>query len=88
MAISGDVETISQFPGLQWLAQPTNDIDTFAAELRQSLPNIVLSIGRPSRWHVKDDINAFISELRRSLPNIVLCVGKANRWHVQANSWF
>lgn len=48
LAISGDAETISQFPGLQWLAQPTNDVDTFAAELRRALPNIVLSIGKPS----------------------------------------
>jgi len=48
LAISGHVETISQFPGLQWLAQPTNDIDTFAAELRQCLPNIVLNIGKPN----------------------------------------
>jgi len=46
LAICGDVETISQFPGLQWLAQPTNDIDMFAAELRRALPNIVLSIGK------------------------------------------
>jgi len=53
LAINGDMETISKFPGLQWLAQPTNDIDTFAAELRWALPNIVLSIGKPSKWHVK-----------------------------------
>jgi len=48
LAISGDAETLSQFPGLRWLAQPTNDIDAFAAELRQYLPNSVLSIGRPT----------------------------------------
>jgi len=48
LAISGDVETISLFPGLQWLAQTTNDIETFAAELRRALPSIVLSVGRAS----------------------------------------
>jgi len=53
LAISGDVETLSQFPGLQWLAQPTNDIDTFAAELRRALPNIVLSFGKPSSRHMQ-----------------------------------
>jgi len=49
LAISGDVETISKFPGLQWLAEPTNSIDTFEAELHLALPNIVLSIERPQR---------------------------------------
>jgi len=53
LAISGDAETISQFPGLQWLAQPTNDIDTFAAELRWALPNIVLGIGKSSSRQVQ-----------------------------------
>jgi len=53
LASHGDVETISQFPGLQWLAQPTNDIDTFAAELRRALPNVVLSIGKQSNEPVQ-----------------------------------
>jgi len=53
LAISGDAEILSQFPGLRWLAQPTNDVDTFAAELRQYLPKIVLSIGKPTSEHVQ-----------------------------------
>jgi len=53
LAISGDAETISHFPGLQWLAQPTNDIDTFAAELSWALPNIVLGIGKSSSKQVQ-----------------------------------
>lgn len=48
LAISGDAETISQYPRLQWLAQPTNDIDAFAAELRRALPSVVLTIGGPN----------------------------------------
>jgi len=40
-AISGDADTIAQFPGLQWLGQPVNDSSNFIRELSCSCPGKV-----------------------------------------------
>jgi len=45
LAINGDKETLTTFPGLQWVAKPTNDIAEFYAELRQTKPDVVLKEG-------------------------------------------
>lgn len=36
--IGGDTDTVANFPGLQWLAEPTNDAQDFIDELRRSCP--------------------------------------------------
>mmetsp|Transcript_55359 Transcript_55359/g.132063 ORF Transcript_55359/g.132063 Transcript_55359/m.132063 type:complete len:410 (-) Transcript_55359:5-1234(-) len=41
-AIQGSAETLQAFPGLQWLADATNDQAEFVAELRRTRPNIKL----------------------------------------------
>ncbi|CAE7258949.1 CIPK11 [Symbiodinium necroappetens] len=51
-AITGDTETLNQFPGLQWLARPVNDDADFIDELSRSCPNnsFHLSGGPVKRW--------------------------------------
>jgi len=39
LAIKGDANTIAEFPGLRWLAEPVNDKASFIAELRRSCPD-------------------------------------------------
>jgi serine/threonine protein kinase len=38
LAINGDTDTIAEFPGLQWLAKPVNDRQSFIDELRSCCP--------------------------------------------------
>ncbi|CAE7751397.1 CIPK11 [Symbiodinium sp. CCMP2456] len=51
-AITGDTETLNQFPGLHWLARPVNDAADFIDELSRSCPNnsFHLSGGPVKRW--------------------------------------
>eukprot|EP00930_Biecheleria_cincta_P064880 TRINITY_DN50569_c0_g1_i1.p1 TRINITY_DN50569_c0_g1~~TRINITY_DN50569_c0_g1_i1.p1 ORF type:complete len:396 (-),score=60.24 TRINITY_DN50569_c0_g1_i1:450-1610(-) len=37
-AVQNEAETLAKFPGLQWLAMPTNDTDAFISELSRSCP--------------------------------------------------
>ena len=38
-AMNGDEEVVSEFPGLQWLTFPVNDVESFIDELSRSCPN-------------------------------------------------
>jgi len=51
-AISGDAETLCQFPDLEWLAKPVNDVDEFIDELSRSCPSRTFrrAAGRVTRW--------------------------------------
>lgn len=44
LALGGDSETIAKFPGLAWLAEPTNDAAAFIDELRRSCPGKIFKL--------------------------------------------
>eukprot|EP00438_Fugacium_kawagutii_P034422 Skav211613 [mRNA] locus=scaffold3083:240318:240860:+ [translate_table: standard] len=51
-AIDGDEEVLRDFPGLQWLARPVNDVESFIDELSRSCPNKTFHSpgGGAKRW--------------------------------------
>jgi len=52
-ALRGEPDVLQQFPGLEWLNQPVNDMEDFMAELRRTQPSKTFTVGSsasPQRW--------------------------------------
>ena len=51
-AMNGDEEVIREFPGLQWLCRPVNEVESFIDELSRSCPNNTFHApgGGARRW--------------------------------------